>query len=299
MRHHPHRSTETTEARSAASSNTARFHGIGRTADSILALQRLTGNAAVTTMLQRQPRDPAGAAAAAADAPVLGRPASTGSATVLTVAGQDVPAQDSLAYPAIPAPDREYRYANYHRVRYLTVWVLSRIGPWVRAPRDDLWQRELEWGRLRLAATETWLIRKRWYWDTTSEVQRGTLYLASEPFATTVRRQGIMRPPAASPDSPPEEGAPLRAEDAPEASVGQAVAMQAARNASTWMWAPNAVRAATGQPTVAEPGAVGRVGGLFVLQSIIRAVVADNALMSSVFDQNALWVDSVPAPGSK
>lgn len=282
-----------------ASSPTAARSQMMSTTDSIVLLQRLAGNRAVTDLLQRQAQDPSGPARAAAQQPVLGGPASTGSFTVLTVPGRDVPASETLAYPAIPAPDREYRYANYHRVRYMTVWVLSRIGPWTPVPGDDSWQRELEWGRLRLAATETWLIQKHWFWDSNVRVQRGTIYLSSEPFATMIRHQGISPPPPAGPNWRPDQGAPLTSAQAPEASPGEAIAMQAARNASTWMFTANVVRGATGQSPVPEPGSVRMLGGLFVLQSMVRALVADNALLSSVFDNAALWVRSVPAPGSR
>ncbi|MEU0884089.1 hypothetical protein ABZ345_36315 [Lentzea sp. NPDC005914] len=299
MRWNADREPETTPSRPAAQSGTPRFPRLVRTADSIVALQRLTGNRAASVLLQRQPQDRSESAQAAAQQRVLGGPASVGGFTVVPVSGQDVPAPDGLTYPAVPAPDRDYSYANYHRVRYLTMWVLSRIGPWTQVPGDDSWQRELEWGRLRLAASETWLIRKRWFWDTTMEVRRGTIYLSSEPFATATRRQAIAPPPAANRNWQPDQGAPLLHEHAPEDAPGEAVARQAARLVTTWMFTANAVRAASGQAPVQEPGAVRSIGGLFVLQSMIRAAVADNALMSSVFDQNALWVRSTPAPGSR
>src|ERR671932_693270 len=98
MRQCAHHDIEATVIRRAASSGTVSCQDVKRTADSIVTLQRLAGNRAVANMLQRQPQDRSVPAHAAAEQRVLGGPASTGSFSVQTVDGQNVPAPEALAY---------------------------------------------------------------------------------------------------------------------------------------------------------------------------------------------------------
>jgi hypothetical protein len=281
--------------------------------DWAVTLQRSAGNRAVSDILtgrgflQRQPRpvtDPAAQARADADAPAMGEPAKGGSSAVQIVAGADVPGPDALAYPPIPAPDTSSRYENYYRVRYKTVWVLRRIGPWTPVAGDASWQRELEWGRLRIAATETWLVKKGWLWDSNVSVTRGGIYLASEPFSTTIRRQSVAPPPAAEGGGwQPSDGAVLTDDHIPEPGLNEAIETQTARTLAAHTFAVNVVRAVTGGSPArgggVEAGGASTQGGQFVILQIIRALVANNALISSVFDASAIWVRSVPAPGNR
>lgn len=271
---------------------------------SVMGLQRFAGNRAVSELfaewtVQRQPRPDASAQAqATAQQPVLGGPASTGEYNVVTFEGVDVPAPADLHYPEVPAPDRDHRYQNWHRVRFATIWVLRRIGDWTRVPGDTNWRRELEWGRLRMAATETWLIRRGWFWSTNVRTVRGTVSLATSPFQSEVHHQRIGPPPAAEgSDWQPDSGALLTGDQAPAATPTALVEKLTARTLTSHLFSVNAVRAATGgEPVTAQSG--NALGGQFVLTQIIRSLVSQNDVVSSVFDLDALWVRSVEAPRS-
>jgi hypothetical protein len=218
---------------------------------------------------------------------------------------------EGLDYPVIVAPDAKYNYANWHRVRILQVWLPLAATPWVRSGerqmtadpgnRVDTIQhtREISWGLFGMIGTETWLVRKHQFPSRHQFVQKvfGTVYIAERPRKIQVKQQ--MRKLA------PTDDEPIERSDAPEPGQGETVFEKFAENVlnlnlvgKSTQIPPKMVNAIR-DPRSASPVPVLRSDGYqFIMNSVLRALVKNNAIMKSLLDSEAMWVGEAPAPFS-